>query len=319
MNKSSNISLTSVFNQKITKLIFNKNIIQSRIKFLLLHKINTSVNIMSDKSQLKKYFHETLNWGHGYQQEIVFDFLYRAHLDAKNGVVLDAGAGSQRYKEFFKDSIYIAQEHPIAGAQNHKIKVYDILSDVKFIPLKDNSVDVVLSTSTLEHMEFPDLFFNEAYRVLKPGGKLYVNVPFVYHEHEAPFDFQRPTQWGLLKLYKTSGFEDVQINPTSSSIYTSQYWLMESIKEEAKRFRNRKFFNNILFKLSSLLCKLLLRAYDRGPHEDTKLNIGWIAIGKKTGEKTKKEKYRTKSDFLKDNVLNAENVIFKDERIYLNY
>jgi SAM-dependent methyltransferase len=273
---------------------------------------------MSDKKHLKNYFEKELGWGTGYQQEIVFDFLYNAHLDAKEGVVLDAGAGSQRYKEFFTNSIYLAQEHPIAGAQNHKIRVYDILSDVKYIPLNDNCVDVVLSTSTLEHMEFPDLFFKEAYRVLKPGGKLYINVPFVYHEHEAPYDFQRPTKWGLLKHYNNCDFENITINPTSSSIYTSQYWLLESIKEEAKRFRNRKILNKLILKTSSLLCDFLMRAYDRGPHEDTKLNIGWVAVGTKKGSQTEKKLNLNKTDFLKSNMINNEKVIFIDNKIVVN-
>ena len=105
---------------------------------------------------------------------------------AKGGVVLDAGAGHQRYRPFFDDAIYVAQEHPIAGRQHKKIAEYDILSDVKRIPLQEGCVDLVLSTSSLEHMEFPERFFTESFRVLRPGGALYVNVPFAYLEHE-PF------------------------------------------------------------------------------------------------------------------------------------
>jgi hypothetical protein len=70
--------------------------------------------------QLRDYFMHDLKWRWGYQQQIVFTFLCEAAEEAKGGVVLDAGAGYQRYKPFFSESIYIAQEHPIAGKQNKK-------------------------------------------------------------------------------------------------------------------------------------------------------------------------------------------------------
>lgn len=117
------------------------------------------------------------------------------------------GLVTKDISHFFSDSIYIAQEHPIAGVINKGIVEYDILCDVKSIPLIDNSVDLILSTSSLEHIEFPDEFFSEANRVLKPGGALYINVPFIYSEHEIPYDFQRQTRYGLERHYKKANFE----------------------------------------------------------------------------------------------------------------
>lgn len=91
----------------------------------------------------------------------------------------------------------IAQEHPLSGVVAKQINKYDILSDVQIIPLIDESVDAVLSTVSLEHMRYPDAFFHEAFRVLKPGCSLFIQAPFVYFEHEIPYDFQRPTSYGL--------------------------------------------------------------------------------------------------------------------------
>lgn len=112
-----------------------------------------------DRSELHRYFTKDLRWRSSHQSDIVFEFLCEAADFADGGVILDAGAGAQRYKPFFHRSHYIAQEHPIAGQQNKGLQVFDILCDVRTIPLKDNSVDLVLSTSSLEHMEYPEAFF----------------------------------------------------------------------------------------------------------------------------------------------------------------
>lgn len=43
--------------------------------------------------------------------------------------------------------------------------------------IADNSVDVGLSLAVLEHLDAPDVFLREAYRVLKPGGMLLLTTP----------------------------------------------------------------------------------------------------------------------------------------------
>ncbi len=45
------------------------------------------------------------------------------------------------------------------------------------IPLKDNSVDVVIASDVLEHLVNPYNFVGEAYRVLKPGGYIVLDTP----------------------------------------------------------------------------------------------------------------------------------------------
>jgi ubiquinone/menaquinone biosynthesis C-methylase UbiE len=59
----------------------------------------------------------------------------------------------------------------------------DIVGDIHALPLKDNSVDAVVCIAVLEHVEDPKKAMSEMYRVLKPGGKLFLYVPFLYYYH----------------------------------------------------------------------------------------------------------------------------------------
>jgi 2-polyprenyl-3-methyl-5-hydroxy-6-metoxy-1,4-benzoquinol methylase len=45
------------------------------------------------------------------------------------------------------------------------------------IPLDDNSIDVVVSFETIEHLVHPDHFLDECARVLVPGGRLIISTP----------------------------------------------------------------------------------------------------------------------------------------------
>ena len=52
-----------------------------------------------------------------------------------------------------------------------------VITDPYSLPFEDESVDAVVSSSCFEHSEFFWLLFNEALRILKPNGLLYINAP----------------------------------------------------------------------------------------------------------------------------------------------
>lgn len=70
---------------------------------------------------------------------------------------------------------------------------YDI-HDLKF---ENDSFEAVVCWSILEHIPYPEKAVGELYRVLKPGGKIWVQLPFLFPYHEAPKDYWRVTPDGL--------------------------------------------------------------------------------------------------------------------------
>ncbi len=70
------------------------------------------------------------------------------------------------------------------------------------LPFKTESVSLVLMQEVLEHVDvFQDLL-NEVYRVLKPGGKIYCQVPFQIGFHPGPSDYWRFSRQALEFLFK---------------------------------------------------------------------------------------------------------------------
>lgn len=56
-----------------------------------------------------------------------------------------------------------------------------LLCDGKNLPFKNDSFDVLLLTDILEHVAHPEIFVEEARKVLKKNGEVVVSVPWEYH------------------------------------------------------------------------------------------------------------------------------------------
>lgn len=124
------------------------------------------------------------------------------------GEELDFGAGSQPYRSFLKNfSSYVSLEYDTP--LNRERKVANIFYDGISIPVETGSYDGILSTQTLEHVLNPDIIVSEWTRVLKEGGMLPITMPFMWPEHEMPYDYQRYSSGGLRLLLEKSGFEIV--------------------------------------------------------------------------------------------------------------
>ncbi len=122
------------------------------------------------------------------------------------GTVLDFGCGTGPYRDLLASATkYTGLEYD--SPENRLHKRADIFYDGQTIPLDDASVDSVLSTQTIEHVPNPERIVQEWARILRPDGALLFTVPFMWPEHEMPYDFQRYTTNGLRKLLEENGFE----------------------------------------------------------------------------------------------------------------
>jgi SAM-dependent methyltransferase len=81
----------------------------------------------------------------------------------------------------------------------------DYQASVLALPFRDGSFDVVITQETLEHVSDPFKAMSEIARVLKRGGALYCQLPFVIGFHPGPQDFWRFTAQGIRELVERSG------------------------------------------------------------------------------------------------------------------
>jgi len=74
----------------------------------------------------------------------------------------------------------------------------DIVADAQSMPqIPSDSADCVFLVSVLQYIPSPQRAIDEVFRILRPGGIFYVNVPFIFHFAEDPVDFYRFSLPGL--------------------------------------------------------------------------------------------------------------------------
>src|SRR5581483_3556657 len=114
------------------------------------------------------------------------ELIHRVMLDhlPKEGLIVDAGCGAGRWPIHLRRLGYRVmgvdisrQAVDIARADDPGLPM--MLGDVRRIPLRDGSVDAVLSLGVVEHDERgPHEALRETRRILKAGGLLILSVPF---------------------------------------------------------------------------------------------------------------------------------------------
>jgi SAM-dependent methyltransferase len=87
----------------------------------------------------------------------------------------------------------------------------DVQADAAYVPFKDGSFEAVICTELLEHVQYPETVLHEVSRVLIPGGKIFITVPFMYRIHGDPYDFGRYTDQYWQCTLKATGFQKIEI------------------------------------------------------------------------------------------------------------
>jgi SAM-dependent methyltransferase len=109
-------------------------------------------------------------------------------------IIYDIGAKDARARYF---------EDPPPGARITCTDIQpgpgvDIVADAQNMPqIPTESADCVFLVSVLQYIPSPQQAIDEVFRILRPGGIVYVNVPFIFYYHDDPVDLYRFSLPGL--------------------------------------------------------------------------------------------------------------------------
>ena len=132
------------------------------------------------------------------------------------GDILDFGCGSKPYESLFTNSqSYIGVDIEESG-HNHLNSNVDFYYDGRILPFEDSSFDVIVSFEFFEHIFNIEEVLFELQRVLKTNGKLLISIPFVWNEHEIPYDFARYTSFGITHILSKNGFQVTDLRKTTT-------------------------------------------------------------------------------------------------------
>lgn len=129
--------------------------------------------------------------------------LYRKYV---TGRVLNAGSG--RRKEVFETKLTKNMIH-LDIVEDHQPHV---VGDLHAIPFTDNTFDTIVNIGVMLHCQRPWHVVQEFKRVLKNGGIVICDTPFLQPIQKDPTDYYRFTQEGLRTLFEYYGFETLELH-----------------------------------------------------------------------------------------------------------
>jgi SAM-dependent methyltransferase len=165
------------------------------------------------------------------------------HRNFMCGNLLDFGCGSKPYEGIFEVQKYTGLDIE-SSVHDHKNENIDVFYDGKKIPFKDEYFDSIFSSEVLEHIFNIDEILKELNRVLKKDGHILITLPFIWNEHEEPYDFSRYTSFGIVFLLKNHGFKVVACEKTNNFI--EALFQMKCIYLHLYFFPKNKYINFIL-------------------------------------------------------------------------
>jgi SAM-dependent methyltransferase len=118
-----------------------------------------------------------------------------------------------------------------------------VVCDAHDIPFDDATFDGVVAQAVLEHVVDPHRCVAEIHRVLRQGGLVYAETPFMQQVHMGRFDFTRFTHSGHRRLFRH--FEEIAggaiCGPGMALAWSYQYFLLSFARSRAMRGLIRAF------------------------------------------------------------------------------
>lgn len=123
------------------------------------------------------------------------------------------GRGMKSFVE--NQSLEIVESDILFGTRTN------LICDAHNIPFEDNTFDGVIAQVVLEHVVDPYKCVEEIYRILKIGGLVYAETPFIQQVHGGRYDFTRFTYLGHRRLFRR--FDEIE-HGTACGAGTALAW-----------------------------------------------------------------------------------------------
>ena len=156
-----------------------------------------------------------------YPRRDLFSVLKKRGVRTSPGdLVFNLGSGAQDFgtRGFRVYNLDLVRYRPVA-----------VVGDVCRLPIKTGSLFAAMSHVVLEHVDDLQGALSEMERVIRPGGFIYITVPFLQPFHSCPGDRRRWTHEGAGAIYGNSNLELVEKGvlggPTSALLWIFQFWL----------------------------------------------------------------------------------------------
>jgi SAM-dependent methyltransferase len=135
------------------------------------------------------------------------------HVPSVEGPVLEVGSKDYGSTSSFR-GVYSANEY--IGVDMAPGKGVDAVVDlVEGIgPLPAAHFQLVICCSVMEHVRRPWVFAENLARLIRPGGRIYVSVPWVWRFHAYPDDYFRFSWRGIAELFHEFDWDGLEYSTT---------------------------------------------------------------------------------------------------------
>ena len=128
------------------------------------------------------------------------------------------------------EQLYVDDSLKLVGTDVYASEFTAVVADAHSLPFVDESFDGVWIQAVLEHVLDPWVVTSEIHRVLKPGGVVYADTPFMYQVHEGAYDFTRFTLSGHRWLFRTFHHEaSGSVAGAGTALFLSIWYFVRAI------------------------------------------------------------------------------------------
>ena len=267
--------------ERVLQCICGSNLIKSQ-NYFECKDCNNKFRIKDNKIFFLEEYLNLDNWNHS---EFKFDLFERTKKPKMPDVIGGPRLSSLVNKfNANKSSNYFALN--LGGGQDKLENVYNIdignYKNVDFVcslytlPFKNKSVDLLISNSVLEHLEYPEKVLDEAERIIKDNGYFYLCVPSVCLRHHK-MDFTRWTMPGLKNLLKSRNFEILEHGACRGPGWVIWHMLESLIVSRTKR----GFFREMLRKIVMIITRPLVGMKVRTNEKEENMSLTIYVIAQK--------------------------------------